>query len=108
VGTSISTAPVIDFGGKIVALEGDSGKTIFRSKRGDLSGVKNVYRDYSTFTDVITLDKDPPSGEYRSLLQPLLRRGEIVRDFMLLDELRDRTVKSVKQATMTAPKMIVR
>lgn len=107
VGTSISTSPVMDFGGKIVALEDDSGKTIFRSKRGDLSGVKNIYRDHSSFTDVVTLDNDPPSGKYLPLLQPLLRQGEIVRDFLSLDELRERTVKSVKQVTTTSPKMIV-
>lgn len=108
VGTSISTSPVIDFGGKIVALEGDGGKTILRSKRGDLSGVKNVYRDPSSFTDVVTLEKDPPSSKYQSLLQPLLRQGEIVHDFLSLDELRERTVESVKQATKMTPKMIVR
>ena len=35
IGTSIATAPVIDFGGKIVAVEDEKGKLILRSKRGD-------------------------------------------------------------------------
>jgi len=108
VGTSISTSPVIDFGGKIVALEGESGKTIFRSKRGDLSGVKYVYRDRETLTDVVTLDKEPPSVRYEPLLTPLLRKGEIVRDFIQLDELRKRTLKAVSQAANGTPKMIVK
>jgi len=44
VGTSISTSPVIDFGGKIVALEDEkTGETILRSKRGDLSGQKTSF-----------------------------------------------------------------
>ena len=87
IGTSISTAPVLDFGGKIVYLETDSGEKELISKRGDLSGVKNVFRDAATFTDVITLDKKPPSGNYKPLLQPLLRNGKIVRDFLELKNL---------------------
>jgi nicotinate phosphoribosyltransferase len=109
VGTSISTSPVIDFGGKIVALQDpESGKTILRAKRGDLSGVKNVFRDSSTFTDVVTIRKDPPSSKYHSLLQPLLRNGEIVRDFIPLDELRNRTVRTATQISKATPKMLVR
>ncbi len=108
VGTSISTSPVIDFGGKIVAVEDENtGKTILRSKRGDLSGIKNVYRDYATLTDVITLDNEPPSSKYRPLLQPLLRDGKIVRDFMALDDLRKRTIETVSQVSKTTPRMLV-
>ncbi|HYB04563.1 MAG TPA: nicotinate phosphoribosyltransferase [Nitrososphaerales archaeon] len=109
VGTSISTSPVIDYGGKIVALEDpESGKTILRAKRGDLSGVKNVFRDSSTFTDVITLQKDPPSSKFHPLLQPLVRNGEIARDFISVDELRNRTVRTVSQISKATPKMLVR
>jgi nicotinate phosphoribosyltransferase len=109
VGTSISTSPVIDFGGKIVALEDpDSGKTILRAKRGDLAGVKNVFRDPTTYTDVVTLQKEPPSTKYHSLLQPLIRNGEIVRDFIPLDELRKRTVRTVSHISKASPKILVR
>ena len=83
IGTSISTAPVIDFGGKIVAVEDDKGKEILRSKRGDLAGVKNVYRDYSTFTDIVTLSSKTPNSKYKPLLKPLLRKGKIVAEFLL-------------------------
>lgn len=107
VGTSISTSPVIDFGGKIVALKDvATGKTIFRSKRGDLSGVKHVYRDQSTFTDVVTLENSPPSKEFEPLLQPLVRNGEIVREFLPLDELRKRTLKKVNQVAIASPKIM--
>lgn len=108
VGTSISTSPVIDFGGKIVALEGESGETILRSKRGDLSGVKYVYRDLSTFTDIVTIEKDPPSSKFKPLLQPLLRNGDIVRNFMGLDQLQKRTVKTVSNISKSTPRMIIR
>lgn len=106
VGTSISTSPVIDFGGKIVALE-ENGKLILRSKRGDLSGVKHVYRDYSTFTDVVTLGRDPPSTKYKPLLQPLLRNGKIVRDFLPIDELQERTIENVSKISRSNPRMVV-
>ena len=107
IGTSISTSPVMDFGGKIVLLEDDKGKKTLTAKRGDLSGVKNVFRDYASLTDVITLDSKPPSKNYRPLLQPLIRNGAIVRDFIPVDELRERTVKKVKQFSSGTPRMIV-
>ncbi len=107
IGTSISTSPVMDFGGKIVLLEDDKGNKTLTAKRGDLSGVKNVFRDYASLTDVITLDSKPPSKNYRPLLQPLIRNGAIVRDFIPVDELRERTVKKVKQFSSGTPRMIV-
>jgi len=108
IGTSISTSPVLDFGGKIVLLEDDAGKRTLTAKRGDLSGVKNVFRDYSTLTDVITLDSKPPSKNYRALLQPLIRNGAIVRDFIPVDELRQRTVENVKLFSKGTARMIVK
>jgi len=103
IGTSISTASVIDFGGKIVAVEDDRGNEILRSKRGDLAGTKNVYRDPSTFTDVVTLSSRPPSGNYKPLLRPLIRRGKIVAGFLSPDELRRRTTKTVKAISKGSP-----
>ena len=87
IGTSISTASVIDFGGKIVAVEDDNGKEMLRSKRGDLAGVKNVYRDSSTFTDIVTLSSRAPNSKYKPLLQPLIGKGKIVAEFLSPDEL---------------------
>ena len=106
IGTSISTSPVMDFGGKIVLLEDDKGNKTLTAKRGDLSGVKNVFRDYTTLTDVVSLNSKPPSKNYRSLLGPLIRSGKIVRDFIPVDELRESTVKKVKQFSSGTPRMI--
>jgi nicotinate phosphoribosyltransferase len=103
IGTSISTAHVIDFGGKIVAVEDEKGKMLLRSKRGDLAGVKNVYRDASTLKDVVTLDPNPPNGKYKPLLKPLIRRGKIVMDLRSPDELRDRTTKAVRLMSKGTP-----
>lgn len=107
IGTSISTAPVIDFGGKIVAVEDDKGNLVPRSKRGDLGGVKNVYRDWSKFTDLVTLER-PPRGEFKPLLKPLIRKGKIVREFKTPDELRSMTTKSVSKAIRSSPKLLWR
>ncbi|MDA4111231.1 MAG: nicotinate phosphoribosyltransferase [Thaumarchaeota archaeon] len=108
IGTSISTAPVLDFGGKIVFLVDDSGNKILSAKRGDLSGVKNVFRDPSTFSDVITLGKKPPSKNYKPMLQPLLRDGVIVRDFLPLEKLKRRTVRDVKLVSKLSPRIIIK
>lgn len=106
IGTSISTAPVIDFGGKIVSVRESSGKNTLRSKRGDLSGVKKVFRSERKFTDVVTLSNRPPSSEFRPLLHPLIRNGKIVMNFRNLEELRDRTFRSLKSCTKTPWKLI--
>ena len=106
VGTSISTAPVIDFGGKIVAIEDEPGRRLFRSKRGDLAGIKHVYRDWSSFTDIVTLSSKPPSSNYEPMLKPLIRRGQIVRDFEPPDRLREKTVESVRAVASRTPKLV--
>jgi len=105
IGTSISTAPVIDFGGKIVSVEDEKGKQILRSKRGDLSGVKNVYRNVSTLSDVVTISLKPPSGKYKPLLKPLIRRGKIVLNFRAPDELRENTTKTVRAISKGTPQL---
>lgn len=105
IGTSVSTAPVIDFGGKIVEITDENGKTKLISKRGDLSGRKNVYRNPKTFEDLVTIDELPPSKNHVSLLKPLIRNGRIVRRFETVDELRIRTKKKVKQVSLCEPKL---
>jgi nicotinate phosphoribosyltransferase len=105
IGTSVSTAPVIDFGGKIVELENQNGKHEFRSKRGDLSGAKYVYRKEDTFDDLVTLSRSPPSENYLPLLKPLIRDGEIVRKFKSLEEIKNRTRRLVKRVSEAEPKI---
>ncbi len=101
VGTSVSAAPVIDFCDKIVELADDKGTRIFRAKRGDLAGRKNVYRDPKVYRDLVTLKEEPESGSRQSLLKPLIRNGRIVRDFLGLEEIRKRTMRAVKDVTMS-------
>ena len=107
IGTSISTASVIDFGGKIVAVYDEKGKAVPRAKRGDLGGVKNVYRDWTTFNDIVSLGR-APSGQFKPLLNPLIRNGKIVRKFATPNDLRKRTYKSVSKAISSSPKLLWR
>ena len=106
IGTTVSTAPVIDFGGKIVEVKDENGKPEFRSKRGDLSGTKYVYRNEKTFEDLVTLNQKSPSKAYTPLLKPLIRKGRIVRDFKSVDQLKDRTRKLVKRISVAQPRII--
>jgi nicotinate phosphoribosyltransferase len=106
IGTSVSTAPVIDFGGKIVEVNDKDARTKFRSKRGDLSGAKHVYRRRGTFTDFVTLDNKAPSSNYFALLKPLIRNGKIVRPFQPIEKLKARTKRLVKKVSLSEPQIL--
>ncbi len=108
VGTSLSAAPVIDFGGKIVEISDGRGKEIPISKRGDLSGRKRVFRDIRNFSDIVTLKNGITTRvatKYTSLLRPLLRDGKIVRRFLSPEELRERTANLVRRVSTTTPSL---
>ncbi|MDQ2052346.1 nicotinate phosphoribosyltransferase [Natronolimnohabitans sp. A-GB9] len=77
VGSHITGADSVDFSLDIVELEGE-----LVSKRGKLSGVKEVYRTPDGGHHVALADRDGPEGG-ESLLEPLVRDGEIVREFDL-------------------------
>ncbi|WP_254864125.1 nicotinate phosphoribosyltransferase [Halovivax gelatinilyticus] len=77
VGSAITSADPVDFSLDIVAIDGEP-----VSKRGKLSGVKDVYRTPDGGHHVTLADGDGPT-EGESLLEPLVRDGEIVRDFEL-------------------------
>ena len=88
IGTSVSDAPSIDFNMKVVEVEGPDGKLRPRSKRGDLSGAKEVFRNGSTMHDYIApLGWSPPAG-YDRLLRPLMEKGRVVREPRSVDEIR--------------------
>ncbi|MFB6301908.1 MAG: nicotinate phosphoribosyltransferase [Haloferacaceae archaeon] len=75
VGGYVSNADPIDFALDIVEVEGDPA-----TKRGKLSGRKAVYRTADGGHHVGRADRAPPAdGE--SLLEPLVRDGEVVREF---------------------------
>ncbi|NGM68366.1 nicotinate phosphoribosyltransferase [Natronolimnobius sp. AArcel1] len=93
VGSHITGAPSVDFSLDIVEINegsedpsssrtqsGDDGEPI--SKRGKLSGVKEVYRTPDGGHQVSLADREgPEDGD--ALLEPLIRDGEIVREFDL-------------------------
>ncbi|AGB36123.1 nicotinate phosphoribosyltransferase [Natronococcus occultus] len=79
VGSHITEADSVDFSLDIVAI-GDEAEPI--SKRGKLSGVKEVYRTDDGGHHVALADRDGPA-DAEPLLEPLVRDGEIVREFDL-------------------------
>ncbi|MFQ6134931.1 MAG: nicotinate phosphoribosyltransferase [Nitrososphaerales archaeon] len=95
VGTSISSAPAVDFNAKIVEVKQD-GDTIYRAKRGDLGGRKQVYRRRGSFEDVVTMASNPPPDGFEPLLSDLLVDGKIVRRFKDIEEIRAATVRKVR------------
>ncbi len=101
VGTSVSSAKAIDFSFKIVEVYED-GKRLFRSKRGDLSGKKYVYR--RDFHDIVSINEKHIDG-YEPLLKPLIRDGKIVREFKSIDELRADTLKRLEAFKNSQPRL---
>ncbi|MEM3437858.1 MAG: nicotinate phosphoribosyltransferase [Nitrososphaerales archaeon] len=95
VGTNVSNAPTFDFSAKIVELVVD-GRDIFRAKRGDIAGRKEVYRAYDKFDDIVTFYKNPKPNGYYPLLSDLIREGKIVRKFKSLDEIRESVLSKLK------------
>ncbi len=77
VGSHITGADSVDFSLDIVEIEGE-----LISKRGKLSGAKDVYRTPDGGHHVALADREGPD-EGESLLEPLIRDGEIVREFDL-------------------------
>jgi len=77
VGGYVSNADPLDFALDIVAVDGEPA-----AKRGKLGGVKEVYRTDDGGHHIGLADHDGPEGA-ESLMEPLLRDGEVVREFDL-------------------------
>jgi len=77
VGGYVSNADPVDFALDIVEIEGEP-----VAKRGKLSGVKEVYRTADGGHHVALRGEDPPA-DAEPLLEPLVRDGEVVREFDL-------------------------
>ena len=75
VGGAVATADPVDFSVDIVSVEGEPS-----AKRGKLSGAKSVYRTSDGGHHVGLRDHAGPS-DADSLLEPLVRENEIVREF---------------------------
>ncbi|MDG5775574.1 nicotinate phosphoribosyltransferase [Haloarculaceae archaeon H-GB1-1] len=79
VGSYVSNADPLDFSLDLVELDGEP-----VSKRGKLGGVKEVYRTNDGHHAVALADRPGPT-DADPLLEPLVRDGEIVREFDLDD-----------------------
>jgi len=77
VGSTISNADPVDFALDIVEVDGEA-----ISKRGKLSGVKSVYRTADGGHHIGHRAGEPPADS-KSLLEPLIRNGDVVDDFDL-------------------------
>jgi nicotinate phosphoribosyltransferase len=85
VGGYVSNAEPVDFALDIVEVDGEPA-----AKRGKLSGRKQVYRTADGGHDIGLASREGPDGA-EALLEPLLRDGELVREFDL-DAATDRAV----------------
>ena len=85
VGGHVSNADPVEFALDIVEVEGDP-----CAKRGKLSGAKEVYRTADGGHAVGLRDRDAPDGA-EALLDPLIRDGEVVREFSI-DDAADRAL----------------
>lgn len=79
VGGHVSNADPVDFALDIVEVEGEPA-----AKRGKLSGKKDVYRTRDGGHHVGLATRPGPTGS-SSLLEPLLRDGELVKNFDIDD-----------------------
>jgi len=101
VGTSVSSAKAVDFSFKIIELIED-GRRIYRAKRGDIAGRKQVYRN-EAFHDLVTIaDGKVPDG-YKPLLTDLIVNGKLVREFKSASEIRKRTVENLRKFSTSEP-----
>ncbi|WP_459194463.1 nicotinate phosphoribosyltransferase [Halosimplex sp. J119] len=95
VGSHVSNADPVDFALDIVELDGE-----LAAKRGKLTGKKEVYRtDDGDHHVALATDDAPEDAE--PLLEPLVRDGEVVRDFDL-DAAIDRAAEDAEQVGFEA------
>jgi len=101
VGTSVSSAKAVDFSFKIIEVIED-GRRIYRAKRGDIAGRKQVYRDES-FHDLVTIADGKAPADYKPLLTDLIVNGKIVREFKSASDIRNRTLENLRKFAAAEP-----
>jgi len=95
VGTTISSAPVLDFAMDIVEIEG---KPI--AKRGKLSGEKQVYVNETTGERIIYPAKEKFEKEgFKPLLETVIENGKIIKPTPEPSEIRNYVLKQLKNLT---------
>jgi nicotinate phosphoribosyltransferase len=90
VGSYVSNADPLDFALDIIEREGE-----MVAKRGKLDGRKQVYRTPDGGHHIGLADRDGPD-DGAELLEPLLRDGEIVREFDI-DEASERALTDAER-----------
>jgi nicotinate phosphoribosyltransferase len=97
VGSYVTSADAVDFALDIVEVDGE-----LTAKRGKLPGKKSVYRTPDGGHHVGLADTDPPTGA-ESLLEPLVRGGEVVASFDV-DAAADRARNDAQRVGFGGPK----
>jgi len=100
VGTCISNAPVVDFAMDIMEIEGKP-----LAKRGKWSGAKEILRCKKCGSDkIVPLDKKERKcacgGSYESLLQPLIKKGKVVRELQKPKVIRKYVLEQLNRASL--------
>ena len=101
VGTYIANATTVDFALDIVERNGEP-----YTKRGKLSGSKQVWECPNCLKHKITLfESSPPKCEscgieMKPLLEPLIKKGSLVKKLPQTDEIRERVLKKISQLTI--------
>jgi|TARA_B100002003_G_C14145979_1_gene551015 nicotinate phosphoribosyltransferase len=100
IGTSISNSKIIDFAMDIVEIEG---KPI--SKRGKLSGKKEVFRCTSCLNFEISYNNEITrctscKGRMENFLKPLIKEGKIVANLPKVEEIRNYVLKQLQQVNL--------
>jgi nicotinate phosphoribosyltransferase len=101
VGTSIASAPVLNFALDIMEIEGRP-----MAKRGKWSGAKEVLRCRACRTTIVVPARTAPapcacgSGSWEPMLKPLVRDGRIVRDLPPPRTIRDHVLEQLTYVPM--------
>jgi len=96
VGTTISSAPVLDFAMDIVEIEGKP-----MAKRGKLSGEKQVYVNENTGERVIVPANEKFDREgFRPLLEKVIENGKVLKPSPEPSEIRNYVLRQIKNLTL--------
>src|SRR5262245_3085033 len=100
VGTSLASAPVLNFALDVMEIEGRP-----MAKRGKWSGAKEVYRRRGSLdTVVVPAGQVPPGGgqSWDRLLKPLVKDGRVVRDLPPPRTIRESVLDQLRLVSLDA------
>ncbi len=104
IGTSVSDAPSIDFNMKIVEVEKE-GRLVPKTKRGDISGRKEVYRSFSDGADIVAPAGFTPPEGYLPLLSKAIENGRLLIQPEGIDEIRKRVASRISWIKEKSPRV---